>query len=164
MNVSPHILECATSMSVTATTSLQGMQRFYKMWLEQLQLFIDTLGPPGPSDKAGRAPGKRQQLSLQADSAGSSQFVQHEKHSQNKTQGITSLPVMLLLLGLFLWLLYNKVMPIGKQSLLPHVSGALSTGLRFLPPMLPPPSVVGVAPVVHVIPVVDVANQTVILL
>lgn len=125
------------------------MQRFYKMWLEQLHPFVDALGAAG---KADAAPARRQKVSLQADSAASSQFFQHGKQPQASSQGITRAPVVLFLLALILWLLYNLVL-LGRQNLLPHVSSAMSAGLKLLPPVLPLSTVA-----------VEVANQTAIVL
>lgn len=109
------------------------MQRFYKMWTEQLHLFLDTLGAQG---KLSTAQGKRQQVSLQADSV-SSQYFQKGKQSQDLKQGTARLPVMLIVLVLILWLMYDKLVLLQKPDLLPHASAALSAGLQMLPPLVP---------------------------
>lgn len=116
---------------------LQGMERFYKMWIQQLHLFINTLGTAG---KLNTGSGKRQQLSLQADSAISSQSFSKGK-PQNVSQGLNTLPVMLLLLALGFWLVYDKLVLLRKQELVPYVSAAISMASKMLPQMLPEPDV-----------------------
>lgn len=115
---------------------LQGMQRFYKMWLEQLQASIHALG--GATKPASRGT-QRHQVSLLADSAVSSRSFMAPKPLAI-TSSMISFPVMVVLLGLFLWLLYSNVVLLRRQDMLPR--GMLSQAGNLLPPLVPQPSVI----------------------